>query len=139
MRRVGVLTTAAHAMMLLGDVRQGQEMCERASHRYRMRQWQSAEDVGQLLKLGAVGLAVVSALGQRAHLLDELKDLFTLVNAQRVASSSPSSRTSSRSALCGSTAATCLPARCLGPGSARDAALRRTATSSPADRATIRV
>ena len=72
-------------MMLLGDVREGQEMCERASHRYRMRQWESAEDAGQLLKLGAVGLAVVSALGQRAHLLDELKDLVTLVNAQRVA------------------------------------------------------
>ena len=84
-------------MVLLGDVGQVEEVRERARHRQRGVDRHAAEHVREALEV--VAFAGAGALGQRAHVLDRAEQLFAFVRLSVSPSSSPSSRTSSRSGL----------------------------------------
>ena len=75
--------TAADAMMLLGDVRQVQEVCERAGERNRGVDRQLLELGGQRLEVAIRARA--GRLGHGADALDGLEQPIAFVGAERVA------------------------------------------------------
>ena len=78
-----VVAAPADPVMLLRDVRQGQKLGERPRDRYRRRQRQMAQTIGQLRKRRRV--AAMRALRQRARVLDQLEQRLAFEVLERLA------------------------------------------------------
>jgi hypothetical protein len=84
--RVGlplIVAASPNAVVLLGDVRQGQEVRERARYRQRVVERQILEHLVEGLEVVRVALA--RPLGQGSHSLDHLEEMVALLCPKRFA------------------------------------------------------
>jgi hypothetical protein len=70
-------------MMLLGDVGEREELCERARDWHGRLDWKAAQKAGQILERGRV--AGVCALGERADFLHSLEERLAFAGPQLLA------------------------------------------------------
>ena len=84
--RVGIaliIAASPNAVMLLGDIRQGQKVRERARYRQRVVDRQILEHF--LKSLEVIRVAVASPLGKRSYSLDHLEEILALLRPKRFA------------------------------------------------------